>query len=173
MKMETKQCTRCNFFFLLKEFKVNPRTGQLLKYCVKHLEKSRQETKCKHGRQGSRCKACGGCGICEHNKQRSRSLFYGAGHICEHSKIKSECKGCGGSQVCEYNKRRSTCIFCGGSQISEHNKIKPRCKDCNTVGHLAGVQTKPPLFALKNNKGMSSTEYLGCNIDAFKKHIEQ
>ena len=28
-------------------------------------------------------------------------------------------------------------------------------------------------MALKNNKEMSSTEYLGCNTETFKKHIEQ
>ena len=28
-------------------------------------------------------------------------------------------------------------------------------------------------FALKNDKEMSSTEYLRCNIETFKKHIEQ
>ena len=28
-------------------------------------------------------------------------------------------------------------------------------------------------IALKNDKEMSSTEYLGCNIETFKRHIEQ
>ena len=33
--------------------------------------------------------------------------------------------------------------------------------------------TGPCLHCFKKNKQMGSTEYLGCNIDTFKKHIEQ
>ena len=53
-----------------------------------------QQTKCKHGRQRSQCKDCGGSQICEHNKRRS------------------QCKDCGGSQICEHNKQRSSCKDC-------------------------------------------------------------
>ena len=132
-----------------------------------------QQTKCKHGRQGSQCKDCGGGHICERNKQRSRCPFCGESQICEHNKIKSGCKGCGKSQICEQNKRRSQCKDCGGSQIYEHNKQISICSTKDPLGHLAGVVRRRVYIALKNDKEISSTEYLGCNIKTFKQHIEQ
>ena len=192
--MEKKQSITSNFFLLLKEFQVNPRTGQLTKCCVKCLDnckKSRQQTKCKHGRHRSSCKDCGGSQICGHNKQKSHCKDCGESQISEHKKIKSSYKDCGGSQICEYNKRRSQCKDCCGSQICEHNKQRSRCKDCGgnqfcehnkiksecptcaPTGHLAGVVRSRVYTALKNDKEMSSTEYLGCNIETFKKSIEQ
>ena len=38
---------------------------------------------------------------------------------------------------------------------------------------LPEVVRSPVCIALKNNKEMGSSEYLGCNIETFKKHIEQ
>ena len=191
------------------------------------MEKSRQQLKCKHGRQrsqckdcgrsqicdhnkrGSRCKDCGESQICEHNKQRSQCKNCGRSQTCEHNKIKSQCKDCGRSQICgrnkiksqckdcgesqicEHYKRRSKCLFCGGghicghkkqrsqclfsggSQICDHNKVKLSCPTCNLLGHFAGVVQSRVYIALKNDKEMGSTEYLGCNIETLKKHIEQ
>ena len=111
--------------------------------------------------------------ICKHNKQKSRCKDCGRSEVCEHNKIRSHCKGCGGSQICEHNKRRSRCQDCGGSKVCEHNKIRSRWKDCNPLGYLVEVIWGRVYIALKNDKEMSSTEYLGCNIKMFKKHIEQ
>ena len=51
---------------------------------------------CRHGRQRSQCKDCGGSGVCEHGRRRS------------------QCKDCGGSGLCEHGRRRSQCKDCGG-----------------------------------------------------------
>ena len=150
MKMEKKQYTQCK--------KDNLRGRQLAKCCLKCLDickRSRQQNKCEHRRQRSKCKDCGG------------------DHICEHNKIKSQCLFCGRSQICEHNKRRSTCKDCGGGHICEHKKLRSDCPTCDPLGHLAGVVRNRIYIALKNDKEMSSTEYLGCNIETFKKHIEQ
>ena len=133
----------------------------------------RQQTKCKHGRERSRCKDCDGGQICEHNKIKSRCENCGGGQICEYNKTKSIWKDCGGGQICGNSKRRSQCKDCGGSQICEHNKIKLQCKDCDPLGHLGGVVLRRIYSALKNDKEMGSTEHLGCNIETFKQHIEQ
>ena len=160
MKMEKKQCTKYKHFLFSKSKK---KTSQLTKCCVKCLEnykKSRQQTKCKHGRQRSRCKDCGGSQICEHNKIKSQCKDCGRSGICEHGRQKSQCKDCGGSQICEHNKIKSRCLFCDGSQICEHNKIKSSCPKCNPLGHLAGVVQSRVYTALKNDKEMGSTEHL-------------
>ena len=194
MKIEKKQCTKCRQPLSLECFRISKRTAQLTKQCVKSLdicERSRQRTKCEHGRQRSQSKDCDGSQICEHNKRKSTCKDCGGVHICEHNKIKLCCKDCGGSQICEHNKIKSYCLFCGGSQICEHNKRRPiclfcggsqicehnrersTCPTCDPLGHLAGVVRSRIYIALKNDKEMSSTEHLGCNIETFKKHIEQ
>jgi len=53
------------------------------------------------------CKDCGGSGICEHGRQRSR------------------CKDCGGSGICK---------DCGGGSICEHGRKRSVCKDCKDSG---------------------------------------
>ena len=137
------------------------------------MEKSRQQTKCKHGRQRPYCKDCGGSQICEHNKQGSKCKDCGGSQVCGHNKIKSSCKDCGGGGICEHNKKISQCKDCGGGGICERNKIKSQCKDCDPLGHLAAVVRHRIYAALKNDKEMDSKEYLGCNIEVFKKHMEQ
>ena len=124
MKMEKKKCTKCKHFLLFECFKNNKRTAKLTKYSVKcfdNCKKLRQQTKCEHGRQRSRCKDCGG------------------GEICKHTKRRPECKDCGGSHICEHNKIKSTRKDCGGGQICEHNKQRSDCPAYDPLGHLAKV----------------------------------
>ena len=118
-------------------------------------KKLRQQTKCKHGRDRSRCKDFG----------RSQS--------CEHNKMKSRCKDCGGGQICKHDNIRSDFRDCSGGQICERNKIKSQCKDCDALGYLTGALRGRIYTPLKNDKEMSSTEHLGCNSETFKQHFEQ
>ena len=200
MKMEKKQCARCKKDLEISLFNLHGR--QLTKCCVKCLhdcKKLRQQTKCEHGRQRSGCKDCSGGHIVEHNKRRSTCKDCGRSQIYEHNRQRSKCLSCGGGGICEHNKERSTCKDCGGGQICEHNKKKPYFKDyggghicehnkqrsacpvCDPLGHLVGFVRSRVYIAFKNDKDargdtrvqMSSTEFLGCNIEAFKKHTEQ
>ena len=158
MKMDKKLCTRCRQPLSLECFRISKRTAQLTKCCVKCLDI------CKNSRQQSKC---------ERRRQRSQCLFCGGGHVCEHNKIRSRCIFCGGSQICEHNKRRSSCKGCGGGEICEYNKRRLRSPICDPPGNLAGIVRKRAYTALENDKEMSSIEYVGCNIETFKKHIEQ
>jgi hypothetical protein len=54
-----------------------------------------------------------------------------------------------------------------------HNTSKNICKICNPNGHLKGVVTSIIKYALKTNKSKKSIEYLGCDIQTFKEHIEK
>ena len=155
--MESKQCTKCQKFLLFEEFNMNKRTGQYTKLCIKCLDigkKTKERNKCEHGKQKSQCKECCGIGICEHQKRRS------------------SCKECGGSQICEHNKIRSICKNCKGGSICEHKIQRRHCQICHPSGHLADVVRSRIYQALKHAKDLHSTEYLGCNIDIFKQHIE-
>ena len=68
----------------------------------------RQRVRCKHGRERSRCKDCGGSSFCEHGRQRNRCKDCGGSSICEHGRRRSQCKDCGGC-MCEHGRRRSIC----------------------------------------------------------------
>ena len=61
---------------------------------------------CVHGRQRSRCKECGGGGLCEHGRDRSRCKECGGGGLCEHGRQRSKCKECGGGGLCEHGRAR-------------------------------------------------------------------
>ena len=77
---------------------------------------------CRHGRQRSQCKDCGGSGVCEHGRRRS------------------QCKDCGGSGLCEHGRRRSQCKDCGGCGICEHERVRSRCKECGGGGHVTTLE---------------------------------
>ena len=67
---------------------------------------------------------------CKHRKQRSLCKECGGSSICEHGKIRSTCKECGGGSICLHGKRRSRCKECGGGSICLHGKRRSRCKEC-------------------------------------------
>jgi len=92
---------------------------------------------------------------------------------CEHGKRKYRCRECKGVGICYHDRRRYRCRFCRGASICDHNKERARCRECNPGGHLHSVVSSRVYSALKNNKELSSLEYLCCSIDEFKAHIQQ
>ena len=75
--------------------------------------------------------------------------------------------------ICERRRQRSSCKDCVRGRICEHGRRRSSCPTCDPLRHLAGVVRGRAYSALKNDKQMNSTEYLGCNIETFKQHIEQ
>jgi hypothetical protein len=149
---------------------------------------------CVHKKMRHLCKECGGCGICEHGKRRTVCKNCGGGSLCEHDKLKEQCKVCGGSQICEHkisryqcrlcggnaychhNKLKNRCIDCGGSAICKHKKRKDQCKQCNPRQHLINIIRQRISDRLKNyskNNKKHTMEYVGCNLDTLKEHIEK
>ena len=94
----SKRCSKCNQVKNKMEFHMGHAD------CKICFQISR---KCKHGRQRSTCKECGGSQICEHNR------------------LRSQCKECGGRSICKHNRQRSKCPDCQGPVIS-----KLICKIC-------------------------------------------
>ena len=186
------KCNRCKSYRYPKDF-LNDK-GRQLKTCQRcrdRAKKSREKNKCEHNRQRSSCKECEGAsicehnrrrsqckecdggGICEHNRQRSQCKECGGGGICEHNRIRSLCKECGGGSICEHNRRRSRCKECGGASICEHNRERLKCKECDFHGYLGSIVRTRVWHALKNDKELSSKEYLGCDTKTLKEHIEK
>ena len=192
--MEKKQCAKCKHLLLLECFRISKRTAQLTRRCSKCLDNKKlykENRKCErgklkeicceckgsqichHNKRRSTCRACGGKQICPHNLQRSVCRACGGGFICQHQKVRSKCRSCHGKSFCEHEKARYFCRTCDGSYVCKHLKQKNRCTTCNLLGHIAGVVRHRVYAALKSDKEMSLTEYLGCSIETFKKYIEQ
>jgi hypothetical protein len=77
-----------------------------------------------------------------------------------------------GGSICEHNRQRHLCLDCGGSQICSHQIQKASCKVCDPAGHLRLVVANRVRDALDGGKEKGTLEYLGCNIVAFRAHIE-
>ena len=151
-----QKCGKCKSYKYPRQFYNS--TGRLLKTCTdcrERSKKSRDKNRCEHNREKSRCKECGGVSICEHNRR------------------KSQCKECGGVSICEHNREKSRCKECGGASICEHNRQKSQCKDCDFHGYLGHTVRCQVYRALKHEKELSSQEYLGCNTQLLKEHIEK
>ena len=191
-EVERKQCGKCKVNLPLTHFKTK-RDETRSKHCIKCLDVAkaqREKSKCEHGRRRSSCKECGGGSICEHGRRRSTCKDCGGGSVCEHKRQRSTCKDCGGSSICEHKRERSKCKECGGGSVCEHKRQRSQCKDCggggicehkrerskckecDPNGHLAHIVRNSVSYALKKDKDLSSQEYLGCNIDTFREHIE-
>ena len=55
----------------------------------------------------------------------------------------------------------------------EHETIKRTCKICNPNGYLKSIVSKRIHEALKAKKSKKSLEYLGCDIQTFREHLEK
>jgi hypothetical protein len=132
---EYKKCGMCKTRTHISEFKI--KKGITLKTCNRCLEiQKEQNTKCKHGKQPSKCVECDGVGVCEHKKERRHCIECRGSAICEHKKHRQTCIECGGSAICEHKKHRSHCIECGGSSICEHKKDRKSCRECTDPIHV-------------------------------------
>ena len=96
---------------------------------------------------------------------------------CPHGNRKYRCMQCremkmGGSGICEHDRRRGRCVMCKGKQICEHLKRTSSCSICDPSGHLVQSVRSRVGAALKSNKNKRSIDYLGCDVNEFKSHIE-
>jgi hypothetical protein len=168
-------CNNCKLSLDINNFSKNNKNDKLYKSCNDCRVKQKiysERYKCEHKKRKSYCRECGGGGICEHQKQKSTCKECEGGNICQHKKIKSKCIKCGGGSICKHNKIKSICKDCGGGSICEHKIQKRQCKICDPLGHLSQIVRGRIYKSLKNNKELSSQNYLGCNIEELKIHIE-
>lgn len=169
----------CNKCLLIKDkisFNVR-KNGEFNKQCIdcnlKQLDYL-ETNKCSHGYLNkSCCKECNGSSYCEHNKVRTYCIDCNGGSLCKHKTRKDRCKICrDGTQFCEHDKLRTICLSCKGGSFCEHKKRRTRCIECNFSGFLKDIVSSRVYKSLKYNKTKHSIEYLGCDIEIFKKHLE-
>ena len=157
MTCEKKRCSKCKRQKSLSAFS-QKKCGTYYKTCITCNEaskKSKEKNKCVHNREKCKCKNCGGSQICKHYRR------------------KHYCKECSGSGICDHNRIRSHCKECGGAGICKHNRRRSQCKECDFNGYLGSIIRNRTHQALKAKKSQKTIEYLGCDINTFKKHIEK
>jgi len=100
METPNPMCNVCGCYWIPtdKDIKPNGLVSKSCKRCKEYQQKIRDNNKCQHNREKSRCKECGGSQICLHNREKSR------------------CKECKCSQICLHNLRKSTCKECNLQQ---------------------------------------------------------
>lgn len=64
---------------------------------------------------------------------------------------------------------KTYCKECGSICVHEEERLT--CRACNEIGYLANVHRSQVRKALKGNKELSFSDYLGCNIVTFREHI--
>jgi hypothetical protein len=171
----SQTCTACKQSLPCKEFRTK-KSGKMNKQCNKCLEavkKSATKMRCTHGKQASKCAECGGSQLCIHDRRKSQCRECEGSSFCEHDKRRNTCVDCGGGSVCTHGKIRRRCVDCKGKGICEHERRTDQCKICNINSHIINTVRQTVKNALKVKKKKHSIDYLGCNIDTFRKHIEE
>jgi len=144
----------------------------------------RQRTSCKecdgvsiciHKRQRAKCKECDGASICIHKRERSRCIECGGGSICIHKRERSKCKECDGGSICIHKRQRTKCKECDGGSICIHKRQRAHCKECSpelVIINLIRKQVRRCFNCSTLEKINHSIEYLGCDVDTLKLHIQ-
>ena len=127
---------------------------------------------CIHDKRKGTCKDCKGNQICSHGKIKTCCKDCDGGSICGHGRVRSHCRECGGGSFCSHDKIRSRCKDCRGGSVCEHNIQKSSCKECDFDNYLARLVRRRIHHALKSDKNKKSLDYLGCDVETFKKHME-
>ena len=130
---------------------------------------------CIHKRRRATCKECGGSAFCKHKRIKAQCKDCCGSQICEHERRRAECKECVGSQICEHGHVRSRCKECGGSAICEHERERSHCKVCSphlVIIQLIRQQVRRCFNCSTLEKINHSIEYLGCDVDILKLHIQ-
>jgi hypothetical protein len=128
---------------------------------------------CIHKKLKWRCVECFGNSICIHKRRRETCKECKGSGICKHEVIKYYCKECSGNGLCVHSKIKNKCVLCKGSQTCLHLKLKRYCNICDFNGYLSNIVSQRIRTALKKNKELHSLEYIGCDINTLKIHIEK
>ena len=144
----------------------------------------RQRTSCKecdgvsiciHKRRRAQCKECDGASICIHQRQRASCRECDGGSICIHKRQRSKCKECDGASICIHKRVRSTCKECEGASICIHQRQRSACKECSpelVIINLIRCQVRRCFNCSTLQKINHSIEYLGCDVDTLRLHIQ-
>lgn len=183
----TKMCIQCLDNAKITREKYKCFHGKHNGYCrechgSQFCEHDKRRTTCKickggslciHGGRRNQCKQCSPDSFCIHGAQRSQCTRCGGTSVCEHKRVRSRCKECKGGSVCEHGKIRCICVQCDGGHICEHKKQRSDCRECDFIAYFSKRARTRVYATLKRNKVKSTVDYLGCNMDTYRKYIEE
>jgi len=171
-EQEPIQCTACKKKFYEDGFKTN-RLGRRLKTCLECNARDRVRHERFKNRHPNRCSRCSRCNE-PYEPDPEGPIFNGrplqtcesCRWVCEHGNRGSkECGHCTERVRARRNELRRL-------NICAHARRKDRCMLCSPVDALAAAVRGRSTQALKRDKKNHSLEFLGCNVAAFRSHIE-
>ena len=89
--------------------------------------------------------------------------------------MRATCKECGGGSICIHKRQRSQCIDCDGASVCIHKRQRSDCKDCSpqrVIINLIRKQVRRCFNISTLEKINHSIEYLGCDVDTLRLHIQ-
>ena len=113
---------------------------------------------CYHGRQRSRCKDCGGKGMCPHNRLLADCVDCGGSSVCHHNRHRTMCKECNPRNI--YNKyarsaKKRGLVFL--LTFDEYTRLsKSPCRYCGSSAETNGIDR------VNNNLGYTSENSAAC-----------
>ena len=139
----------------------------------------------RHNAQGAELFKCSGCrgwhtadlyNVDRHGNRR-KTCLHCAGRVkpkCPHGRQRSECKTCAGVGICPHERLRYQCWECGGASICPCGRQRSACFSCDPVSALWHRASERIITAIgtEARAGRSTAELLGCDKDAFYRHIE-
>lgn len=90
------KCTRCKCYWKPDDTDIKT-SGLVCKTCKKCRDndiKYKNNNKCPHGREKSKCIDCGGACVCPHNRMKYRCRDCRGVCICPHDRIRIQCRDC-------------------------------------------------------------------------------
>ena len=89
----------------------------------------KERAKCEHKKRRYECKACGGLGICKHDRIKYKCTLCNG--ICPHGKKKHHCTRCHPSRKCKHGNQRLKCEDCNAHRVCPHKRPRAGCPACN------------------------------------------
>ena len=101
------------------------------------------------------CKDCGGSGICEHGRRRSR------------------CKECSGSGICEHGRRRNVCKECEECGTVSHVIVPEATEvDVESDGEEGSHQEEFPTVPAHIFSFLSGREAVSTSAESLRQQFE-
>jgi len=166
ISQELRRCSRCTSIILLEIYFSKNRKGEYNKTCDKCRLQGNESTKKWREKNKEKVAAYKKKYAIENKEQISEKgkIYYAENKDkIDEYRAKNKEKIVATSKKYNADKRRHC----------EHNINRLRCKICCPNGYLKALVSCRIHDALKSTKSKKSIEYLGCDIQTFRTHIEK
>jgi hypothetical protein len=103
------------------------------------------ESRCAHGKQRGKCRACRGAQAGESSTQERQRQAGEQAAVAEQEMRGRASPPTRAEKKCEHNRRKRECKDCGGASICAHYRVRSKCQECKRRrAELAAVSAQQP-----------------------------